>query len=276
MMAPMIEVPPRPAAPPAPPEAPHETTLALVEAAIRSGLTYVAVALYVIVIGPPALGLALAFRLKGLLYALAHAGIRIGLFLAGIRVRLAGRLPPRIQPVVFCANHQSNIDPPVLFNLLHPQLHVLHKAELLKLPLIGRAMTIGGFVPVERQNREQSFRSISAGAASLKSGNSFLIFPEGTRSGTGELLPFKKGGFIMAIEAQVPLVPVAITGGRAAMRKGSALVRPARVSVRIGTPVDTAGLTFEDRDRLAADLRQRIEALLARGPVADDEAGRGE
>ena len=98
-------------------------------------------------------------------------------------------------------------------------------------------------------------------------GNSFLIFPEGTRSRTGQLLPFKKGGFIMAIQAQVPIVPVAVQGGRAAMRKGSALVRPVHVSVRIGRPIPTAGLTTDDRDELIARVRQEIEALLRQGSL---------
>jgi 1-acyl-sn-glycerol-3-phosphate acyltransferase len=250
---------------------PRESPVARAIIALRSALTYVAVALYVIVVGSPALLLALMFRWKGMLYVLAHAGIRLGLALAGIRVRLAGALPPRDLPVVFCANHQSNIDPPVLFDRLHPRLHVLHKAELLKIPLIGIGMRLGGFVPVERQNREQSFRSISAGAASLKAGNSFLIFPEGTRSRTDDLLPFKKGGIIMAIEAQVPVVPVAVMGGRAAMEKGSALVRPVTVSVRVGQPIPTTGLTYDDRDRLVAEARAQVEALLALGPVAASE-----
>ena len=104
--------------------------------------------------------------------------------------------------------------------------------------------------------------AIDMAAASIRSGNSFLIFPEGTRSRTEELLPFKKGGFIMAIKAQAPIVPVAISGGRDAMRKGSAIVRPVLVDVRIGDPVETAGYTLEERDILIALVRERIEALL--------------
>ena len=112
-------------------------------------------------------------------------------------------------------------------------------------------------------------RSIEAGAASIRSGNSFLIFPEGTRSRTAELLPFKKGGFIMAIRAQAPIVPVAVQGGRDAMQKGSAIVRPVTVSIRIGAPIETAGLKLTDRDALIAETRQRIEELVAQGPVLD-------
>ena len=109
--------------------------------------------------------------------------------------------------------------------------------------------------------------SIRRGAASIRQGNSFLIFPEGTRSRTDALLPFKKGGFIMAIQAQAPILPVAISGGRAAMRRGSWIVWPVRVTVRIGEPVDTAGLTVDDRDRLIDIVRTRIDALLAAGPA---------
>jgi 1-acyl-sn-glycerol-3-phosphate acyltransferase len=165
--------------------------------------------------------------------------------------------------VVFCSNHESNVDPPVLFKVLHPQLHILYKAELHKFPVMGTIFDIGGFVPVDRSNRERSIGSIRRGAESIRSGNSFLIFPEGTRSRGGELLPFKKGGFIMAIESQAPIVPVAIHGGRAAMRKGSPWVTPVHVEVRIGAPIPTAGLTLDDRDTLIARVRSAIEAMLA-------------
>jgi 1-acyl-sn-glycerol-3-phosphate acyltransferase len=176
---------------------------------------------------------------------------------------------PANRAVVFCANHQSNVDPPVLFRVLHPQLHVLYKAELRKIPILGRVLEVGGFVAVQRDNREAALTSIEEAAESVRGGNSFLIFPEGTRSRTAELLPFKKGGLVMAIRAQAPVVPVAITGGRASMRKGSAFVRPVLVTVRIGAPLETAGMTIEQRDILIGQVRGRIEQLLAQETMSE-------
>ncbi len=237
--------------------------VALIVAAIRSFATYLAISVYVILVGPPGLLIAWLFKWPGLLFVLSHGGVGLGLALSGITARLAGadRLPRR-RTAVYCANHASNIDAPLLFHVLHPRLHMLYKAEFGRMPILGPAAPVAGFIPVERQNREQSQQAVDLAAESVARGHSFLVFPEGTRSRTGELLPFKKGGFIMAIKAQVPIVPVAIIGGRAAMTRGSRLIRPVTVDVRVGEPIETAGMTLDDRDRLIALARTQIEGML--------------
>jgi 1-acyl-sn-glycerol-3-phosphate acyltransferase len=231
-------------------------------AAIRTMMTCLVTVTYVLLAAPVGLFLGAVLRWKRGMYALGHAGVRLALAGVGIRYRVSGREHlPVDSAVVFCANHESNVDPPVLFEALHPQLHILYKAEL-RFPLVRTIFDVGGFVPVERGNRDRALASMSRGANALRGGSSFLIFPEGTRSRTGELLAFKKGGIIMAIEAQVPVVPVAIQGGRHAMEKGSAVIRPALVDVRIGPAIPTAGLTIADRDALSARVRTAVQALL--------------
>ena len=238
----------------------------MIIAAVRSLVTYIVISVYVLVAGLVGMLLATVFGWGDILYILGHGGVRLALALSGIRYRLAGAEHlPHDRAAVYCANHQSNVDPPLLFTALHPRMHVLYKAELERMPILARAFRMGGFIPVNRNNKEDAMRSIDAGVASIREGHSFLIFPEGTRSQTEELLPFKKGGFIMAIKAQAPIVPVAIRGGREAMRRGSRIVRPVTVNIRVGEPIETAGMTLEDRDRLIEAVRLAITSLQREG-----------
>ena len=145
--------------------------------ALRSVVTYVVIIAYVAVAGPLGLFIAVVFRWKRGLYALGHAGVSLALALAGIRYRVVGRerMPPAA--VVFCSNHESNVDPPVLFMTLHPYLHILYKAELRQFPIMKTVLDVGGFVPIERADREKAAESIGRGAESLRAG-SFSSFPK--------------------------------------------------------------------------------------------------
>ena len=240
-------------------------------AAVRSMAAYVLVSLYVVVTAPPGILIALLLRRSNLLYWLGRQGVRLGLATVGIRYRVAGadRIPTG-RAAVYCVNHASNLEPPVVYLALaavHPKLRILYKAEIHQIPLLSTVFDIAGFVPIQRRSREQSRVAIETAAKALRGGNSFLIFPEGTRSRTGELLAFKKGGFVMAIKGEAAIVPLTILGTRQAMRKGSPIIRPVRVSVRIGAPIEPSAFGFEHRDELVAMTRKAMQELLAAGPI---------
>ena len=238
----------------------------MVLAALRTFAAVVSVAVYVLICGPIALVVTALTRDARLMYALGGGGVRIGLALAGIRLRVLGD-EHLIQGAVYACNHSSNIEPPAVFLALRPlfpRLRIVYKAELRKLPVLVWVFDAAGFVPLERSNPEQSRPAIERAATALRAGNSFVIFPEGTRSRTGELLPFKKGGFLMAIKAQAPVVPVAVSGGRDAMRKGSPVIWPVTVTVDLGRAIPTAGLTWDDRDGLITSVRTSIASRLPR------------
>ena len=237
----------------------------MIVAAIRTFLACSIVGLYVLLCGPPVLLWTLVTRSPWLLYQAGAAGIEAGFALAGIRLRVRGLEHLQTTAAVYACNHSSNVEPPAVFlalRALFPQLRVLYKAEMRRLPVLVWVFDVGGFVPVERANRGQSWPAVDRAADGLRGGASFVIFPEGTRSRTGELLPFKKGGFLMALKAQVPIVPVAVSGGRSAMRKGSPLIWPTTISIELAPPVSTDGLDFDDRDALVDRVRSAISERL--------------
>jgi 1-acyl-sn-glycerol-3-phosphate acyltransferase len=175
------------------------------------------------------------------------------------------RLPEAIregrQPVIFMSNHESQMDPPVLVAALPLPAVFIAKKELQYFPFIGWAAWAAGVIFIDRGNRERSIRSIQDAAQQIRDGKNVVIFPEGTRSRTGEMLPFKKGGFALAMEAGVPIVPLATVGGHHVLASGSLKIRPGRFRLRVGDPVHPA--EHQDRDALMAEVRSRIEALVA-------------
>lgn len=186
------------------------------------------------------------------------------LAVSGIRVSVTGIERIAVdQPYVFMANHQSNLDIPVLLGHLPVQFRWLAKAELFRIPVFGQAMRGAGYISIDRADRQAAIESLRQAAAKIRSGYSILIFPEGTRSLDGELKAFKKGGFVMAIGAGVPIVPVALRGTYGIMPKNTWLIRPKDVAVMIGEPLATAGFTLDSKEALMQAVRNAISRGLA-------------
>lgn len=232
--------------------------------ALRGVLVGAALALYVLALGPPLIAYTYLSRNPKTIYKVSRGGARLGLWLAGVRLRVAGleKINP-LQNYLYMANHQSNVDPPVLLVSAHQDLRALAKKELFKLPILGFAMKMVGFVPVDRKDPDAAKKSVDSAAEILRTSRySFLIFPEGTRSWNGQLLPFKHGVFVLAIKSGVPILPVTVNGSRQVMAKGSPEIRPGTVEVLIHDPIPTSGFSFEDRALLAHRVREIIAADL--------------
>jgi 1-acyl-sn-glycerol-3-phosphate acyltransferase len=229
---------------------------------IRTTIVTVFLALYTLILGPPLIVLTLLTRSSNLMYWVGVKGLVFITRVAGMRVRVEGRenIPPGV--CVFAANHTSNADAPAIVGAIPRRLAIFGRKSLFDIPIVGLAFSLAKFVPVDRGNREAALASVKLAVQYIKTGSSFLVYPEGTRSPDGRLQRLKKGAFVMAIEAGVPIVPVACSGAHRIMRKNSLAIQAGEVTVRFAAPIDAAAYTVDQRDDLARRVHDAIAAEL--------------
>ena len=225
---------------------------------VRTLLVYAAIIVYLLLLGPPLLLWSTITKNTDILYSVGLFGAKSALFLAGVKITVTGREKiPDGMSVVYMSNHQSNCDPPAVVTILPPVL-IMAKKEFFRVPILGAGMRMRGFIAVDRSNRERAFAAVEQAVGVLKRGRSFLVFPEGTRSRTGRLQPFKRGVFVMAIEAGAPIVPISVSGASKIMRPGDFRIYPGMVRITIHDPVSTAGCIIADRSKVAVQVRRAV------------------
>jgi 1-acyl-sn-glycerol-3-phosphate acyltransferase len=228
---------------------------------IRTFASLTVLGLYIIIVGLPVIAYSLLSGTSDFLYRAGIRGIRLSMRLAGVRVRTEGteNIPPGV--CVFAANHVSNLDPPAVLVGIPRRISFLAKREVFKVPVVRTAMRLGKIVPVDRADRADAVASIDQAVAVMRDGISFFVFPEGTRSKDGSLKAFKKGTFVMAIRAGVPVVPVSILGSRERMPKGKFSTVPGEILLRFGAPIDSTQYAVDER----GELLERVRAAVAAG-----------
>jgi 1-acyl-sn-glycerol-3-phosphate acyltransferase len=197
-------------------------------------------AMLLLVFGPPVILVSWLAGRRHWVYPWARFGARNWLRLSGMKVRVSGleNLDPE-QTYVFIANHRSYLDTATIFHYLNRRIGLLAKKELLKVPILGYGMGYVNIMAIDRSNRERAIRTVKAATERIASGISFAVFAEGTRAPVGEMLPFKKGAFYMAVEAGVPVVPVAIRNTDMLMGKGTGTARPGLIEMIVMPPIPT-------------------------------------
>src|SRR5690348_13712345 len=188
------------------------------------------------------------------LFAIAMWITRIGLSIAGVRIEVEGlKQIDRDATYIFMCNHVSNLDPPILIPKLPRRTSVLVKKELFQVPILGRAMLLGDLVPVDRRNRDAAVNSMKDAVQVMARGLNMTVFPEGTHSPDGRLLPFKKGPFYLAMDSGVPIVPITILGSELLMPKGSSTIHPGLVTLKFHQPISP--VQFPEKEDLIAAVR---------------------
>jgi 1-acyl-sn-glycerol-3-phosphate acyltransferase len=221
--------------------------------------------IYILVVGPPLLVYTLISRHPDPLYWAGINGVMFFVKAVGVRVRVIGKERIPAGTCLFVANHTSSADAPAVVGAIPRRIAILLKASLFKYPIVGQAFLLARFIPVRRGERDSALDSLEKAIESLRAGQSFLIYPEGTRSPDGRLQEFKKGAVIMALKAGIPIVPVACSGAHRVMEKRSLKIHPGEILVEFLEPIDPSGYSYERRD----ELNRRLHDALAAGLPPD-------
>jgi len=217
-----------------------------------------------LLVAPPVLLLLRIFRRKSIVYGPVRFFLQLGLRLVGVRVEVEGleKLDPK-QSYLFLSNHQSLLDIVVLLSSLKRTPAFLIKKEMFRIPIFNPGLYWIDCVPVDRSNRERAIQSVHRAAAKMRQGCDFVAYPEGTRTRTGKLQPFKKGPFYMAIEAGVPIVTITVEGAYDLMPKGAIRCLPGTVRLTVHEPIPVHGYNSGNVEQLIALVRQTIASRLS-------------
>lgn len=229
---------------------------------LRMIFVAVFLSLYILIAGPPLLLYTLITRHVDPLYWAGVKGIIFFVRAVGVKVRIQGkdRIPPGV--CLFAANHTSSADAPAVVGAIPRRVAIILKESLYKWPIAGQAFTLARFVPVNRKVRDSAIASVEKATEALRAGQSFLIYPEGTRSPDGRLQEFKKGAVVMAIKAGVPVVPIVCSGAQRIMEKRSLIIHPGEILVEFLEPIDASKYSLEDRDALNQRVHDAMAAAL--------------
>src|SRR5579859_4227030 len=233
---------------------------------LRTLFVAVFLSIYILIVGPPLLVWTLVTRNPDALYWAGVNGVMFFVRLVGVRVHVTGteRIPP--ETCLFAANHTSSADAPAVVGAIPRRIAILLKKSLFAYPIVGQAFTLAHFIPVERNNHDSAIASLEKATEAMREGQSFLIYPEGTRSNDGRLGEFKRGAVVMAIKAGVPIVPMVCAGAHKVMEKRSLVIKPGVITVEFLEPIDASAYTFEQRD----DLNKRVRGAMA-AALPDDQ-----
>jgi len=232
---------------------------------LRTIFIAVFLSLYILILGPILLLYTVITRHVDPLYWAGVRGVMFFVRAVGVKVRIEGLQNIPAGVCLFVANHTSSADAPAVVGAIPRRIAVLLKQSLFKWPIVGQAFRLAHFIPVDRKLRDSAISSVEKAAAAMREGQSFLIYPEGTRSPDGRLQQFKKGAAVLAIKAGAPIVPVLCSGAQRVMAKRSMVIHPGEIVVEFLEPIDASKYGWEERDI----LNQRVHDAMAAGLPPD-------